>query len=509
MAVSRFSLKQVGALAQKNLKEHFPSAESRLRSVLELYSSAPNELYLPDGVTTAFDLPVISTPPIEPPEKHGKGKKIKQRKKGRETKPQEEEELDVFDRWLNEEPLADQTLHNWRQLVFGAISSAIDWDLEGLAHIKSKFQSRLINFEGQRTRPGTGDITLKISRSPEAALALRGLTTQFQGFSEDIIQDCLFYASQCISSWADTIRNQLLQLVALPGMQGPMNMAVEVLSFGAFLRGIANPSMSNSQLLQKALTLWTDDIPVGRSKPWMSLWRSFKRNSESVKKQLFNSLVCTKGGSIRDTSMIDPTPILSSLQNVRENGAPQKLPKGFEKWQNNAALISLLKDIEKSFEHALLEETKACQNWIKAMTEILGISKEFDFNSIRNRVVRALELASNLAVLKGQGSLHLIELIKTIESNTFRKCFNQVQEALSKDKLAEKVSAIALIDRETMNDFFSLLKNTDTVLDDTITNTQDRIIAQGEGRESVEDLIEEISKMLGELKKNLKILTGG
>ena len=501
MIITNFNLKRVGAQGQKNLQENHPNEKNRLRAALELYSLSPNELHMSADISKAFDLPILelgtTVPTVQPPTVQPPT-----------VQPPTVDELDVFDRWLNGDPVADSDLNSWRPMVHEALMANIDWDVEMISHLRSRFQQRLINFEGQRTRSSTGDVILNIKRSPEASITLRGLAMQFKGTSATQSEEWLLCASLCFSQWAEDIRTQIGQLFDTPGIPGQIELAAQVLVFGAFLRGIVYSKMSDAQILKQAMRPWPEDLPVKRSRTWTSLWKSFQRWSGTVKELLFNALVCAKGGSIRETSMIDPTPILTAIDCVRTKGAPQKLPSESVAWHDSAALISLAKEIEKKCEKALSDENQACQKWIKEMDQLIGQADNGNTTFDPRSVIQALEKASASAVLVGRGALDLTNQLQTMDIDALSLCLKQVRKALDANDPTDKIVAISVVDRETMDSLLEVLTITKFVLDTSTTKVKDRISTHGGGEVSVEELTKEIRMLLGKLDRHLKTLDG-
>ena len=497
--VASFALDGVRADVQLDLQRQFGTAANRLRRTIDLYSQDPASQRPPllDGISQAFNLPTLTW---KSPAGHGGSESQRPATKPRETQPAAAE-LDFFDQWLRGEAVPDRELNLWRLAIQGAILAWIDWDISGLASVRSQFKPACVSIEGQFTKQKT-DITLLIPRQPENAIALRGLLRRFQNDNSIDSEQQLRYARRQIATWSREVESDLRHVLQESGDPSPVLLAAELMAAGALMRGTLADS-TTAEILCEAFMPWPEEVPVTRSEAWIALWKAYKKFGASVHELLLQRVACSKGGQVG--SMLDPSPILVALKHVLTSGRPHPRPVQADKWVHYQSVASLAKEFETHIERATANEREACERWVRSFESAVGKTEPIELVQV---VKSALQAAASAGGLRHAGVQRFDERLIDFEKQPIAERVKDAQKAISIHDVAGQLSALGKLDRSLMQATETLLTDAEKVIAASTEYIKTVKLQMGQGRDpaSLENEIQAIAK---EIATSLNSIAGG
>jgi hypothetical protein len=378
---------------------------------------------------------------------------------------------DPFTLWANGGAVED--INRWRVLVYEAIEASIDWDTEeGVAPLKADFQRRNIHFEGQFEQARPSPVEVRIPRSIEAGLALRTLDQLRNGtLGTDSPEGeiTLLDLSSWVAQRADDVRNQLRRL--LPARTSPevLRVAGRLLALAAIIRGRVAPGTSRSELLARLFEPWptTDAEPMERTPPWRNVWLAYRSKHAAVRELLLDALTCAKGGSLQ-ARIVDPSPLLSMLDDVLRAPSPGALPHDAGAWPHPSPVLQLYQDVSERLPAAVHAEYQAVVEWLRRLREFLGSDSPFALADILEPTLRE---AMNAGVLRGEGALELRDRCLQLPPLEVGKAINAVAGLESSDGQAH-IFELARLDQQLMRDYVEFLEAASRVVDASLTDLE-------------------------------------
>jgi hypothetical protein len=372
---------------------------------------------------------------------------------------------DPFTAWANSGPVAD--LNSWRQLIYDAVSAAIDWDTEeGLTPLQADFKRTSISFEGQFETQRDTTVGLPVARSPEAGLALRTLYRLRGGeraADPGEAEEGLIGLGPWLRGLADNVRRQLRALAPGRSSPGAVRQAARLLAVGALFRGRATLDLSPAELLVRAVEPWAaeEEEPVQRSGPWRTLWAAFHRHAPEVSRLLLDNLTMPKGGSLQ-ARLLDPSPVLDELAAVLRDPFPGPLPDEADAWPKDSPLWLL----SEAVRGGLVEAFRAERDELR--TAVADIRSLMDGQSPEELAdVLRLTFDEAASLLRGERALELAEENRNLPVRSVAALLEDA-ERVSDLQGPPLIPALARLDRALLERYLTFLRTASEVLDQTL-----------------------------------------
>lgn len=326
-------LRHLRAQDRGRLETTFPEDGGRLVTALELWDASGHLVNLPDGIRTAFSLPLLPdsltvAAPATPAREAGQDGSVETPKA--ENVPKE---IQFLEQWARGDMLDQTFAQTIRVKLFDSISDAIDWDGIGLersyyagATGAKPFRRNSIALLRQPTQVAPSAVMLQIpaANATEAEIALTA--TALQGLFESERHDGswdfpgglekLVLFLECLRRWADDVTKQLRAIVQANDAWSPVAAAVELLAIGAALSGRLKESATYDEQLGSCLQPWPTDIAAVSSE-LRTLYARIARKRESLVSFVRSIVSASKGG--RAGALIDPQTITAALKTIRGN----------------------------------------------------------------------------------------------------------------------------------------------------------------------------------------------
>jgi hypothetical protein len=485
-------LADVGAAIRDAVQQSYradPATADRLLTGLELYSERPAEGAVKQGILAAFALPILGPVKAKRPEPISK----------HETPPPPPDS-DEFDRWAGGENLSQDLLNKWRTYVYAAVAGHIDWDEPGLAAVGERFKSRYINFEGQlTTRAVGGTVVLDIRRSPQTALALRGLKTGFQ--TEDRLQGLrmLELAARLVRAWAHEVKRQL-RTAFDTSQTGSLAHATEYLALGAVIRGRLQANTPDADALAMTLSSWPVNGDEIGSPPWQQLHRAYRDHGAAVRDWIVAQVSCRKGARVGD--FIDPTALLPSIRSVRK--AAEISPASVEATASGAlpgAAAKLSEALASLLPQTLDAERGQATAWKHAVDQLLAGASLTD---VAKRLRRSVEAAAAIDVLGTDTAAAFVAQCNRFaqKGTVFDQCYQATSLIRADTPPGELLRCLAKLDRAFMADLLPFLHEAQSHCERALN----RIRNEAASIPALDDLQHKISEQLATLQSLLRQL---
>ena len=437
--IKSFGLGETTSQLQLALRNQFGNQGDRILRLIELYADQPavDHPSVPDGIASSFNiqLPTAFTGPVPSPDPKPVQKPIKP------SAPV----LNVFDQWLRGETPSDSHVNIWRPKIHEAVQAAIDWDVEGLGHLKKYFVNRMIKIEGQKTKILHPILT--ISRTPESTVTLRLLTDGI--IQQDIdIESSLRTARFQIDTWAEIVRKAIKRLYLPSEGINPAECGIQVLILGVFITGKGSRSSSIGQLLDLCLsTQWDTELDIERSPAWSAIARAFKKHGNKVQEQVRHILSCTKGGQAG--SFLDPSIVIKTLYDIRRANLPIVTYNEAIEWGAIQNIGTLAKDIHQHLSTAISDERNSIETWNSLVKQKIGEDSPVD---LLGWISEAIEAASGV----GSGDNKLQQEIIELRRRPVKSCFDLVDRVLTSHDDIEQLIALGRLDKRLMKQIANL-----------------------------------------------------
>ncbi|KYF70831.1 ATP-binding protein [Sorangium cellulosum] len=496
-----FGLQLVGDQTTRQIRNQLrdQSKVERLVRLIEMYSPLPQAEKPPldPGIAAAFEVTGVQfLTEASIPSGPAKSPKLPS------TRPPPPPKVDPFAAWFNGAPVDDTHLNAWRTAIVDAVKAWIDWDAERLALARSKLRAQDIWIDGQVTKM-RGTPILSVTRSPEAAGALRLLTGYIPATTESEYDDGLLNVRAVMPQWADAVRAGLSRFVTELGAVSPAQVAASVLAVGAMIRGAVGRDASPSVLLAAALERWPDKGEEGRSPEWKALWGAYTTSKRALeaREYLADLLACSKGGAMG--TIIDPTPVLPALDYVRQYAKPVALPPEAARWDVFKGVYDLAREVALHLDHAIAAERVAAEVWLNEIRTLVDVSAP---KKALTAVDMALETAFQHDAFDAKGHSKIRERLKEVRADAIKSNAQHAETARSATSDFERLVALGKLDREKMALNLELLREADVSVRASSEKTEIKINALTGG--DLHEFEQDIGALLGRLATALGGLAG-
>ncbi|MBA2747784.1 MAG: hypothetical protein H0U45_03355 [Tatlockia sp.] len=519
-----FGNKRLNAIVQDNIRIKDPLNYSRREILIDLWTDSYTLVDLPNEIHTAFNLLPL-----------GVGIQKIEKIKPIESKPSSEIEnlipdtlaiqLAILDKWNNKEILLQDVEKLIREFIYPAVVERIEWDTEML--LKGSFtgsggklfqQRNVVAHNPKVTRRENAGIVLSLPLNPDDEKEFRETAIAFQG----ILQykhykhwkfpngDRYFraYASQ-LERWSQYIVEEIRRRPRENGeVWNPVPATVELLAIAARMSG---HSTSFPEDIINALFLDLEDKDEeNRTKTWKELFKSLQKNRDKLLEIVKSRIACSKGNS-NTFQIIDAVQILAPLKSICQD------------WQLKSEIpndlnteYQVIKDIRQKVDELLLtaieEECDRQFGVYKRLIEEFG--EEINKKDVIDIVKQAKEKAREAGVFGERNAENLTIVIDQFYKTRFggyTDAMKRIQTEIEKTEYSptKLLQHLSGNNQKAMNDTSEFLKVTNSFLDTSINEAQEKI-EQLKSTESatVESHLTAIESGLSKLQRLLTEIKG-
>lgn len=375
------------ALQENQLRSRDSLHAERRRTLIELWSGSNEVVDLHPILHEAFDLPQLNLEPSDtkPEDKKNDGKSPPlgedQGKPGPSlitVIPESVQSmLDLIENWGNQAVLPQRKTGDFRELVFSAINSHIDWDSELLRKSwwieKRLWANANINFKGQITIPSNKTIGLTVPLRDEewneTTIALKGLVLHNHYGNWQFPNGTLYFrfSTRMLRLWSQRIVQLMREMPTGEGTSCiPENYASELLVLGAVLDGRMHSGMALPEQIE-AVFRYPEASQSLRSQTWQNLHSQFRKSFQDLMDVALSHMACQKGGKASN-NIIDASPVLLALKRLHNKWEPTTL---------NASKIeidsirSMNAEFRNNFSKAVQSEIEEKQRWHEFLAKSL------------------------------------------------------------------------------------------------------------------------------------------
>lgn len=519
-----FGNKRLNAIVQDNIRIKDPLNYSRREILIDLWTDSYTLVDLPNEIHTAFNLLPL-----------GVGIQKIEKIKPIESQPSSEIEnlipdtlaiqLAILDKWNNKEILLQDVEKLIREFIYPAVVERIEWDTEML--LKGSFtgsggklfqQRNVVAHNPKVTRRENAGIVLSLPLNPDDEKEFRETAIAFQG----ILQykhykhwkfpngDRYFraYASQ-LERWSQYIVEEIRRRPRENGeVWNPVPATVELLAIAARMSG---HSTSFPEDIINALFLDLEDKDEeNRTKTWKELFKSLQKNRDKLLEIVKSRIACSKGNS-NTFQIIDAVQILAPLKSICQD------------WQLKSEIpndlnteYQVIKDIRQKVDELLLtaieEECDRQFGVYKRLIEEFG--EEINKKDVIDIVKQAKEKAREAGVFGERNAENLTIVIDQFYKTRFggyTDAMKRIQTEIEKTEYSptKLLQHLSGNNQKAMNDTSEFLKVTNSFLDTSINEAQEKI-EQLKSTESatVESHLTAIESGLSKLQRLLTEIKG-
>lgn len=438
-------------VSQLQLESKNPQNSGRWKAFLELYDGTGEIKNLDARLRQAFDVPEISDASDDVPT-------IEQEPSapatGGVTKLALSRDEILVQNWANNGPLDQSILNPLRNLVFSAVSDAIDWDMLGLARSafvsatsSRPFQRGSITFARQASLVRS-DLAVKLEipgslTSAKVGSALQGLLKADKNkFSWDFENGDRMLAAflDCVDVWARSVEQQLLSLCSPTPAWDQGTAALELLCVGAAIGGKLKSEPSIAEFIEGAFSNLPPEC-ASRSRQMRDVYESLVGGRQNLSLVARAQMSSTKGG--RMGAMLVPSRVVPIIKKIRQSRwrLTQAPPS-----EDRSELATLYRRVQETLPTAATAEVGDRTEWLREMDDAFGQG------ATRATIVSALESALVAALDAGIGSNNtakpLTEALDRIRSVQFD---DSLAAARSLEKQEDALSALTQIGRGRRN----------------------------------------------------------
>jgi hypothetical protein len=486
--IQSFGLGETTSQLQLALRNEFGNQGDRILRLIELYADQPAVARpsVPDGIASTFEIQIPTT----------LSGKVPSPEPGPVQEPVKPSPpvLNIYDQWLRGETPTDSQVNVWRPKVYEAVQAAIDWDVEGISHLKKLFVIRTIKIEGQKTKIAHPILT--IPRTPETAVTLRILSDDIQ--QQDIdVEASLRIARIQIEIWAEEVR-KVINRLSLPSEDvDAVKLGIQLLSLGVFITGKGTRSTSIGQLLDHCLsTQWDADLTIERSSAWSAIVRALAKHGVKVQEQMRHILSCTKGGQAG--AFLDPSFVIETLYEIRRGNLPNITYDDAIDWGSFKNVGMLAKDIDQHISNAVLDERSSAESWRSFVGQYLGEDSLID---LLGWISEAIETATGV----GSGDRTLQQEIVELRRRPVKNCIDVADRALRSNGDIEQLIALGRLDKPLMREIAKAIESSNDYLNKAHQSLEQSLKEVHDGL-TIEDCQDEVLNQLNRLEEVYKKL---
>ena len=539
-----FGKMRLSAMLQADIKVKDSQNYDRRQILLDLWTDSNELCDLPPEVHVAFDIPAlgVKVQPTKIPSflraKESKSS-VSNYQADSQSQPGKNQtttaqipdkltkQLQILDRWNNQEILPQDIAGELRPLIYSAIGERIEWDTEMLlkgsfaSSGTTYFKSRNITFFSPKvTRETISGVKLSLPLNPddpdefrESAIAFQAIL-QYNHYKHWKFPDgdryFRTYAKQ-LEKWSQYVVDQIRLYPRESGEPwSPVPAAVELLAIAATMAG--NPANSIEDLINSLfLDLEAKDLE-NRSANWKKLFNSLKNQREALLEIVKSRTACTKGSS-KQFQIIDVVQILDPLQQVSKSWQPQcEIPVDVR--EKFPEIDRARQAADELLETAIQEE---CDRQLAVYNSLVAeLGEEFKKKDVIDLVKQAIERSKEAGVFRGgQKSVDdltsVVEQFKRVGLSSYLETMKRVQA--EKDNPDTKPSKLLKYlsenHQKAMTEASQFIGSTNNFLDASITEVKDRIEElESSGGATVESSHKAIQDGLAKLRNLITEIKG-
>lgn len=391
------------AVAQAELRNRNPQNYQRWAAFLELYDGTGTITNLDERLRARFEVPEIPGADASKPSEQTDGT---QAPNPPQPNTASKEDL-LIEQWIGGQGLDQSVANNLRLLIFSAVSSAIDWDMVGLAKASfvgrtgKAFQTASISFDRQTTQV-RNDLQVKLVipgtlLQPEmTAAALQGLMRaskdQFR-WEFPNGEKMLSAFLDCVDVWVKDVEAQLCNICQPTLQWNQAAAAVELLCVGAAIGGKIKPDAKIADMIDAAFSAHWPNECVSTAPEIKLLYDKLTRKRDKLVVIAQAQMSSMKGG--RAGAMLNPGRILGPIRKFRQAKWQLSLqpPEG-----ETREPAKLYRDVRDALPAAARSEMEVRKTWLKAMETAFGAT------ATRAAIVTALDATRQAVAGAGIGT---------------------------------------------------------------------------------------------------------
>ncbi len=532
-----FGKMRLSAMVQADIKAKDQQNYDRRQILLDLWTDSNELCDLPPQVHTAFDLPAlglkvqqtkvsISVSRAKDSRNSVENYRVDRQSQTEKISDNLTNQLQILDRWNNQEILPQDIAGELRPLIYSAIGDRIEWDTEMLlkgsfaSSGTTYFKSRNITFFSPKvTRETISGVKLSLPLNPDDPDEFRESAIAFQAilqynhykhwkFPEG---DRYFraYAKQ-LERWSQYVVDQIRLYPRESGEPwSPVPAAVELLAIAATMAG--HPTNSMEDLINSLfLDLEAKDLE-NRSANWKKLFNSLQNHREALLEIVKSRTACTKGSS-KQFQIIDVVQILDPLQQVSKSWQPQcEIPADVR--EKFPEINKARQAADELLEKAIQEE---CDRHLIVYNSLISeLGEEFKKKDVVDLVKKAIDSSQEAGVFRGVKSVDELksvwEQFKRVGLDRYLGTMKRVQAEKDNpdSKPIELLKYLSENHQKAMTEAAEFLGNTNNFLDASISEVNNQIeLLERSGGATVESCHRAIEDGLARLRNLITEIKG-
>jgi hypothetical protein len=400
-------------------------------------------------------------------------------------------QLQILDRWNNQEILPQDIAGELRPLIYSAIGERIEWDTEML--LKGSFASSDVNtlsrnitfFSPKVTRETISGVKLSLPLNPDDPDEFRESAIAFQGILQynhykhwkfpDGSRYFRTYAKQ-LEKWSQYVLEQIRLYPRESGEPwNPVPAAVELLAIAATMAG--HPTNSIEDLINSLfLDLEAKDLE-NRSANWKKLFNSLQKHREALLEIVKSRTACTKGSSPR-FQIIDTVQILEPLKQVSKSWQPQcEIPADVR--EKFPEIDKARQAADELLEKAIQEE---CDRQLAVYNSLVAeLGEDIKKKDVTDLVKQAIDSSTEAGVFRGRKSVDdltsVLEQFKRVGLSSYLETMKRVQAEKDNpdSKPGKLLKYLSENHQKAMTEASEFVGSTNNFLDASLTEVNNRI----------------------------------
>ncbi len=497
-----FGKMRLSAMVQADIKAKDSRNCDRRQTLLDLWTES-NELYdLHPEIHSAFDIPALgvvqqtkvsaSVSRAKESRKSVNNYHVEAQSKTEKASEKLTNQLQILDRWNNQDILPQDIAGELRPLIYSAIGDRIEWDAEMLLKGSfagsgtTYFKSRNITFFSPKvTRETISGVKLSLPLNPDDADEFRESAIAFQAilqynhykhwkFPEG---DRYFraYAKQ-LERWSQYVVDQIRLYPRESGEPwSPVPAALELLAIAATIAG--HPTDSMEHLINSLfLDLEAKDLE-NRSANWKKLFNSLQKHRQALLEIVTSRTACTKGSS-KQFQIIDVVQILDSLKQVSKSWQPQcEIPADVR--EKFPEIDKARQAADQLLEKAIQEE---CDRQLAVYNSLISeLGEDIKKKEVIDLVKKAIARSTEAGVFQGKKTVDdltsVLEQFNRVKLSSYLGTMKRVQAEKDNpdSKPSKLLKDVSENHQKAMIEGSEFLGNTNNFLDASLTEVNNRI----------------------------------
>ncbi|MBW4663525.1 MAG: hypothetical protein KME01_04875 [Chroococcus sp. CMT-3BRIN-NPC107] len=515
-----FGNMRLSTTIKQDIKAKSPHNWERHEVLLDLWTDGAKLCDLSAEIHSAFNLPRLGVTVIPPIVNPNPTPIIEKTDNIPETLRRQ---ISILDNWNNQGILPQDVEKDLREFIYPALLERIEWNTEMLlrgsfAGSNQQFKQRNVIFHSSKlTRGSYAGIVLSLPLNPSNENEFLETASAFQGILQyshhknwkfpDGDRYFRAYASQ-LERWSQYIVEEIRRRPREDGqVWNPIPATVELLAIAARMSG---HSTSFPEDIVNALFLDLEDKDEeNRTKNWKDLFKFLKSKRQELLEIVKSRIACSKGNS-NTFQIIDAVQILAPLKDICQDWQLKlEIPNDL-----NTEYQVIQKTRQKVDELLLTAIEEECDRQFgiyKSLVEEFG--KEVKKKDVIDIVKQAKEKAREAGVFGEKNAENLTIVIDQFYKTRFggyTDAMKLVQTEIEKPehKPTKLLQHLSENNQKAMNDASEFLKVTNSFLDTSINEAQNKIellkLTEGATVESyliaIESGLSQLQSLLTEIK---------